>query len=113
MIRYSEHDVDAILERSVEVCLGWLREKGWALGNGLHPPAGRTLDEREERVRAALWPMRLACSAYSAIPAPPGERTRVAALLELFGLTGDETDAEILSLWKDLPPWEVASDAPE
>jgi hypothetical protein len=111
MIRYSEHDVDAVLERAVEVCLGWLRQKGWGLG--LHPPAGRTPGEREERVRAALQQMRLACSAYSGLPAPTAERTRTAALLELFTLTGDENNAEVLALWKEMPPWQVVDDAQE
>jgi hypothetical protein len=75
--------VDAVLERTVEVCLGWLRQMGWGLRNGLHPPTGTVPGEREERVRATLQPMRLASSAYSALPPPPGERTRAAALLEL------------------------------
>jgi hypothetical protein len=111
MIRYSDHDVDAVLERAVEICLGWLRHKGWSPGNGLHAPAGRVPDEREERVRAALQAMRLACSAYSALPAPTAERTRAAALLELFTLTGDENTTEVLALWKEMPAWEVVDDA--
>jgi hypothetical protein len=110
MIRYSDHDVDAILDRALEVCIGWLREKGWRGGDRLDAPAGRVPDDREERVANAVRQMRFACSGYSGLPAPLAEHTRVAALVELFALTGDETDAEVLSMWKGLPPWEVMDD---
>jgi hypothetical protein len=32
---------------------------------------------------------------------------------ELVALSGDESDAEVLSLWKDMPPWEVVDDTPQ